>query len=200
MKKVLVLFAIVLGLTTGCSMNVAPTQMFEESTQNKIEWIVTDEESRAAEISLDSVTFETYKVPQRNSKYIFEEREDSGVKYLNRGGKLTVPSAKDYNYEFVTQVRCIEFNWSFVFGGEKDEINFFDYEGDIVMEVVKYCYGPLEHIEEKDGWTIDKGIIHYRDEVNGWEINYIFLNENSEVMSKFYEEHKDGGRIIWNNN
>ena len=51
MKKILVLFAIVLGLT-GCSMNVAPTQMFstqnkvEESAQNKIEWIVTDDESR----------------------------------------------------------------------------------------------------------------------------------------------------------
>ena len=197
MKKILGLLVIVLGLT-GCSMNVAP-QVFEESTQNKIEWIVTDDESRAAETILDYVTIEVYKAPIRDNKYIFDEKELTDIITLHRGEILSVPSAKDYNYEFVTQVRCIEFNWSFVFGGEKDYINFFNYEGDIVMEVAKYCYGPLEHIEEKDGWTIDKGIIHYRDEVNGWEINYIFLNENSEAMSRFYNEHKYGGRIIWDN-
>ena len=213
MKKILGLLAIVLGLTTiGCSMNVPTNVQVElpqnkiELPQNKIEWIVTDDESRGLwgmdglVCSLDSVTFEIYRVPKRGSKYIFEEADYLGAKLLNRGKSFTVPSAKDYNYEFVTQVRCIEFNWSFVFGGEKDYINFFDYEDDIVMEVAKYCYGPLEHIEERDGWTIDKGIIHYRDEVNGWEINYIFLNENSEAMSKFYGEHKYGGRIVWDNN
>ena len=47
----IIVFGIMLGLTillvfTGCSMNVAPTQMFEEPSQNKIEWIVTDDESR----------------------------------------------------------------------------------------------------------------------------------------------------------
>ena len=199
MKKILVLlFAIVLLGLTGCTLNVALSTMMTSVEQNKIEWIDTNAESRAA-VSLDSVTFEIYRVPKRNNKYIFEERDYLGAKQLSRGESFSVPSAKDYNYEFVTQVRCIEFNYSFVFTGEKDEINFFDYEGDIVMEVVKYCWGPLEHDEKKDGWTITKGIVCYRGEQEGFDIKYIFLNENKEAMARFYNEHKYGGRIIWNN-
>ena len=221
MKKILGLFAIILGLT-GCSTPVTPEvelpiqSEIEESTQSEIEestqdetedspqnkvektyidWIITNNESRAA-VSLDSVTFETYKVPNRNSKYIFEEREDSGVKYLNRGGKLLVPSAKDYNYEFVTQVRCIEFNYSFVFYSDKDDINIFDYEGGTGLEIVRY-YGRQE---EEDGWTTDGFIVYYRDKNEGCTIKYLFLNENKEAISKFYDEHKDGGRIKWDNN
>ncbi len=204
MKKILGLLIIVLGLT-GCSMNVAPTQMFEESTQNKIEWIVTDNESRGLwgmdglVCSLDSVTLEIYRVPKRGAKYIFEERDYLGAKDLNRGESLLVPSAKDYNCEFVTQVRCIEFNWEFIFGGPRDEINFFDYEGDIVMEIVAYLGGPIEHIEEEDGWRIYEGIIYYRGEQEGYENRYVFLNRDAEAMSKFYNEHKYGGRIVWDN-
>ena len=221
MKKILGLFAIVLGLT-GCSTPIAPEvelptqseveestqdetveeqiqEETEDSPQNKVEktyidWIVTNDESRAA-VSLDSVTFETYKVPIREHNYIFEEREDSGVKYLNRGGKLPVPSAKDYNYEFVTQVRCIEFNYSFIFDSDKDDINLFDYEGGTGLEIVNY-YGR----QEEDGWTMDGFTVYYRDKNEGCTIKYLFLNKNKEAISKFYEEHKDGGRIIWNNN
>ena len=198
MRKILVLFAIVLGLT-GCSMNVPLSTMVTYVEQNKvehnyIEWIDTNDESRAA-ISLDSVTFEEYKVPKRKGKYIFEERAYRGVKYLERGGKIPVTSAKDYNYEYVTQVRCIEFNYSFVFDSDKDKIKLHDYEGDIVMEVANYYGVQLEHDEA--GWILDKGIIHYRGE--GWEIKYIFLNENAEAMSRFYNEHKYEGRFEWNN-
>ena len=198
MKKILGLLVIVLGLT-GCSMNVAP-QIFEESTQNKIEWIVTDNESRAAGISLDGVYLEIYRVPIRDRKYIKDEAEYLGVKALERGESFSVPSAKDYNYEFVTQVRCIEFNYSFIFGGPRDEINFFDYEGDTVMEIVKYHGGPIEHIEEEDGWTLKNGVVEYRGEQEGYTNKYVFLNENPEAISKFYQEHKYGGRIVWDNN
>ena len=212
MKKILVLFAIVLGLT-GCSTPVTPEvelpiqSEIEESTQdetveepqnkvehNYIEWIDTNDESRAA-ISLDSVTFEEYKVPKRKGKYIFEERAYRGVKGLERGGKIPVTSAKDYNYESVTQVRCIEFEYSFVFDSEKDDINLFDYEGGTGMEIVKY-YGR----KEEGGWTMKGGEVYYSDKKEGCTIKYIFLNKNAEAISKFYNEHKDGGRIIWNNN
>ena len=75
MKKILVLlFAIVLLGLTGCTMNVALSTMMTSVEQNKIEWIDTNAESRAA-VSLDSVTFEIYRVPKRNNKYIFEERD-----------------------------------------------------------------------------------------------------------------------------
>lgn len=223
MKKtlgLLVILSVVLGLT-GCSTPITPEvelpiqSEIEESTQDEIEestqdetedspqnkvektyidWIVTNDESRAA-VSLDSVTFETYKVPIRNRKYVFEEREDSGVKYLNRGGKLPVLSKKDYNYEFVTQVRCIEFDYSFVFDSEKDDINLFDYEGSTGLEIVEY-YGR----QEEDGWTMENGIVHYRDKKEGCTIKYLFLNKNLEAMARFYDEHKDGGRIVWDNN
>lgn len=205
MKKILGLLVIVLGLT-GCSTPVTPEvelpiqSEIEESTQNKVEktyidWIVTNDESRAA-VSLDRATFETYKVPKRNGKYIFEEREDTGIKYLNRGGELPVDSTKDYNYEFVTQVRCIEFNYSFVFDSDKDDLNLFDYEGDTGLEIVQY-YGIQE---EEDGWTTDGFKVYYRDKNEGCTIKYLFLNKNKEAISKFYEEHKDGGRIVWDNN
>ena len=197
MKKILVLFAIVLGLT-GCSMNVEPTQMFEEQSQNSVEWIVT-EESRAAGISLDGVYLEIYRVPIRDRKYIHEEADYLGAKLLQRGESFSVPSAKDYNYEFTTQVRCIEFNYSFIFGGPRDEINFFDYEGDIVMEIVRYHGGPIKHIEEEDGWTLKGRVVYYRGEQEGYTNQYVFLNKNSEAMSKFYGEHKYGGRIVWDN-
>ena len=197
MKKILGLLVIVLGLT-GCSMNVAPT-LFEESTQNKIEWIVTEEESRAAGIGLDGVYLEIYRVPIRDSKYIREEADYLGAKLLQRGESFSVPSAKDYNYEFATQVRCIEFNYSFIFGGPRDEINFFDYEGDIVMEIVRYHGGPIKHVEEEDGWTLKGEVVYYRGEQEGYTNQYVFLNKNSEAISKFYGEHKYGERIVWNN-
>ena len=195
MKKVLVLFAIVLGLT-GCSMNVAPT-IFEEPSQNSVEWIITEDESRAAGISLDGVYLEIYRVPIRDNKFIKDEADYLEAKLLQRGESFSVPSAKDYNYEFATYVRCIEFNYGFMFGCSRDEINFFDYEGDIVMEVAKYYRVPPEHDEA--GWTLDKGIIHYigEGEDEGWEIKYVFLNKNAEAMSRFYKEHKYGGRIEW---
>ena len=66
MKKILVLFAIVLGLT-GCSMNVAPvnvTPVIEEEKSN-IEW-VSNIESRAIQTTLDEVTIEVYRVPMKN--------------------------------------------------------------------------------------------------------------------------------------
>lgn len=203
MKNILGLLVIVLGLT-GCSMNV-PTQMFEEPSQNKIEWIVTDDESRGLwgiddlVCSLDSVTFEIYRVPIRDRKYIHEEADYLGAKLLQRGESFSVPSAKDYNYEFTTQVRCIEFNYSFIFGGPRDEINFFDYEGDIVMEIVRYHGGPIKHVEEEDGWTLKGGVVYYRGEQEGYTNQYVFLNKNSEAISKFYGEHKYGGRIVWDN-
>ena len=204
MKKILVLFAIVLGLT-GCSMNVAPQMMMASIEQNKVEWI-ENAESRGlygmdgVVCSLDSVTLEIYRVPVREYKYIKDEMELTEVRTLQRGESFSVLSAKDYNYEFTTYVRCIEFNYGFIFGDVRNEINFFDYEGDIVMEVVAYHGGPLKHIEEEDGWRIDRGIIYYRGEQEGYTNKYVFLNENAEAVSKFYEEHKDGGRIIWNNN
>lgn len=188
-----------LGLT-GCSMNVPLSSTMITSVeqnkveQNKIEWIDTNSESRAV-VSLDSLTFEIYRVPERKGKYIIEEADYLGAKELERGKKLLVPSAKDYNYEFVTRVRCIEFNYSFVFDSDNDKIKIHDYEGDIVMEVVKYYGVSFEHDEV--GWILDKGIIHYRGE--GWEIKYIFLNENQEAMSRFYNEHKYEGRFEWNN-
>ena len=197
MKKVLVLFAIVLGLA-GCSMNVAPTQMFEESIQNKIEWIVTDNESRAAESSLEYVTVEVYKAPVRDYKYIFDEKELTDTITLHRGEIFSVPSSKDYNYKFVTYIRVVEFDFIQTFGcGVQNEINFFDYEDTIGMETVHYYGGPLKD-EQNTGWKLFSGYVSYTDYTEGYENIYNFLNRM--YLEKFYDEHKDGGRIVWNNN
>ena len=201
MKKILgllVIVSVVLGLT-GCSMNVAPTQMFTQNKveQNKVEWI-ENAESRAVR-SLDSVTLEIYRVPVREHKYIKDEMELTEVRTLQRGESFSVPSAKEYNYEFTTYIRCIEFNNDSIFFDVRNEINFFDYEGDIVMEIVQYHGRQLKHIEEEDGWTIKCGVIYYRGEQEGYTNEYVFLNRDDVAMSKFYNEHKYGGRIEWNN-
>lgn len=195
MKKILGLLAIVLGLT-GCSMNVAPT-MFEEPSQNKIEWIVT-EESRAAETTLDYVTVEVYKAPVRDKKFIFDEKELTDTITLHRGEILSVPSSKDYNYKFVTYIRVVEFDFIQTFGCSVwDEINFFDYEDTIGMETVHYYGGPLKG-EQHKGWKLFSGYVSYCDPTEGYDNIYNFLNRM--YLAKFYDEHKDGGRIVWNNN
>lgn len=196
MKKILGLLVIVLGLT-GCSMNVAPTQMFEESTQNKIEWIVTDDESRAAETTLDYVTVEVYKAPVRDGKYILDEKELTDIITLHRGEILSVPSSKDYNYKFVTYIRVVEFDFGQVFGCDVwNEINFFDYEDTIGMETVHYYGEPIAD-KQHNGWEIIGGAVYYEGYDEGYMNIYNFLNRM--YLAKFYDEHKDGGRIVWYN-
>lgn len=204
MKKILGLFAIVLGLT-GCSMNVAPTQMFEEPSQNKIEWIVTDDESREASITptwetdtLEYVTIEVYKAPFRDHKSILDERELTDTITLHRGEKLSVKTMKDYNWEFVTYIRVVEFDFIQTFGcGVYNEINFFDYEDTIGMETVHYYGGPLKD-KQNTGWKlISDNYVSYTDSTEGYDNIYNFLNKM--YLEKFYDEHKDGGRIVWNN-
>lgn len=202
MKKILGLLVIVLGLT-GCSMNVAPT-MFEESSQNKIEWIVTDDESREVSITptwetdtLEYVTVEVYKAPVRDHNYIFDEKELTDIITLHRGEIFSVPSSKDYNYKFVTYIRVVEFDFIQTFGcGVQNEINFFDYEDTIGMETVHYYGEPLKD-EKNTGWKFFSDYVSYTDCTKGYVNNYNFLNKM--YLEKFYDEHKDGGRIVWDN-
>ena len=104
MKKILVLFAIVLGLT-GCSMNV-PTNVQVEMPQNKVEWVSNGNRTAT---TLDYVTLEIYKVPVRNMKFIHSEKEYVETTTLHRGEVRTFPSSKDYNYKYVTSIYCVEF-------------------------------------------------------------------------------------------
>lgn len=197
MKKILGLLVIVLGLT-GCSMNVAPTQMF--TTRNNIEWIATNEESRAVMRGVDNLDIEIYKAPIRNGKYIFKEKEYVGETSLQQGEGYSVKTLEDYNYEFISYIHCVDFDWNTIIVSEKDEINFFDYEDDFVMEIVQYYGRPLKHTEKEDVWTRIERTVYYRGEQEGYTAQYVFLNRSEEAISKFYEEHKDGGRIVWNNN
>ena len=200
MKKILGLLVIVLGLTTGCSMNVpVPVSDVSAPTRNNIEWIST-EESRAVMRGVDNLDIEVYKAPIRDHKYIFEEKEYVGSTSLQQGEGFSVPTQKEYNYEFVSYIHCVDFDWKTTIISENDEINFFDYEDDLVMEIVQYHGGPIKHVEEEDGWTRIGRTVYYRGEQEGYTAQYVFLNRSEEAISKFYNEHKDGGRIIWNNN
>lgn len=191
MKKILGLLAIVLGLT-GCSMNVAPV-VEEQPLQNVIQWV--ENNSRAAKTTLDYVTVEVYKVPVRDRKYVFEEKEPIEIVPLYRGEKLTVKSNKDYDYKYVSYIRVVEFDFSQVYGCDAyNEINFFDYEDTTGIETVHYYGFP---IDEKDGWKLRGNAVYYIDSKEGYTNIYNLLNE--DYLSKFYDEHKDGGRIEWNN-
>lgn len=193
MKKIftILLFAIVLGLT-GCTMNVAPQV---ELPQNKVEWISNG--NRAATTTLDYVTLEIYKVPKRDGKFIHDEKEYLETKTLRRGEVLYVPSTKEYNYEYKTAIRCVEFNFYQVFGDVRNEINFFDYENTVGMETIHYYGGPIKKVENGEGWRLIGDSVYFRDETNGYVNIYNFLDR--KVAAKFYNEHKDGGMIVWNN-
>ena len=184
-----------LGLT-GCSMNV-PVSDVSAPTRNNIEWIVT-EESRVVMRGVDNLDIEEYKAPIRDGKYIFEEKEYVRSTSLQRGGGSYVTTLEENNYEFVSYIHCVDFDWNTIIVSERDEINFFDYEDDLVMEIVNYYGGPLKHIEE-DGWTRIERTVYYRGEQEGYTAKYVFLNRSEEAISKFYDEHKDGGRIVWDN-
>ncbi len=189
MKKILGLLVIILGLT-GCSMNVAPTQM---ELQNKIQWV--ENNNRAAKTSLDYVTVEVYKVPVRDHKYVLEEKDLTDIFTLHRGEILSVPSPKDYNYKCVSFIRVVEFDFSQTFGCDAyNEINFFDYEDTVGMETVHY-YG--NNIGGKDGWELLGYAVYFVDKTEGYVNVYNFLNR--DYLSKFYVEHKDCGRIVWDN-
>lgn len=193
MKKIftILLFAIVLGLT-GCTMNVAPQV---ELPQNKVEWISNS--NRAATTTLDYVTLEIYKVPKRDGKFIHDEKEYLETKTLRRGEVLTFPSMKDYDYKYITAIRVVEFNSYNSFYAAKNEINFFDYENTIGLEQVHYYGGPIEKVENGEGWRLIGDSVYFRDETNGYVNIYKFLDR--KVVAKFYNEYKDGGMIVWNN-
>ncbi len=215
MKKnlAIVLGCIILGLIGGgCSTSVAPEVELpiqdetEEPSQNKVEWIITNTESRAASTTptwetdtLNYVTLEIYKVPNRNGKFIHEEKESLETRTLHRGDILPFKSMKDYNWEYVTSIQVVEFNSYSSFYAERNEINFFDYEDTIVMEEVHFynCNLRTTNVEaygDSAGhkiWKKYSNYITYRDDLEGYENYYYFLDKNEDTMLKFYNEHKD---------
>lgn len=196
MKKILVIIlgCIILGLTS-CAMNVVPQVMSQiELAQDKVEWISND--SRSAITTLDEITVEIYKVPSINGKYIHDEKELLETRALHRGEKFTVLSAKDYDYKYITCIRCVEFNFYQTFGDVRNEINFFDYGNTIGMETVHYYGGPIKEADY-EGWSHTESVVYFRDSANGYAITYNFLDKTA--APSFYNEYKDGGMTIWHN-
>lgn len=197
MKKILGLFAIVLGLT-GCSTPVTPVvaPVIEEEKSN-IEW-VSNIESRAIQTTLDEITIEVYMVPMENT--MNDGKEYLYTKKLRRGEKLRVKTPKDYNYEYYSCIGVVEFNSYNLFFNEEDEIHIFDYDDTVGMEVSLNWGGPLrtKNKVKHNEWRLLSNLILHRDDVVGYEDYFYFLKKSS--LKKFYNEHKDGGRITWGNN
>lgn len=193
MKKLLaiILGCIVLGFTSCTMPNTTNTV---ENPSNMIRYISGN--SRAATSTFDYVTIEIYKVPCVEHKFIHEEKELLETKKLYRGEVITVPSLEDYDYKYITCINTIEFNRYSAFYAERNEINFFDYEGTIGMEISNFYNNQLDNLDDK-GWKSNSYSVSFRDPVEGYTITYNFLDQS--VAQKFYEEHKNGGRIIWNN-
>ena len=194
MKKLLaiILGCIVLGFTSCTMPNTTNTV---ENPSNMIRYISGN--SRAATSTFDYVTIEIYKVPCVEHKFIHEEKELLETKKLYRGEVITVPSLEDYDYKYITCINVIEFNRYSAFYAERNEINFFDYEGTIGMEISNFYNNQLDNLDDK-GWKSNLYSVSFRDPVEGYTITYNFLDQS--VAQKFYEEHKNGGRIIWDNN
>lgn len=193
MKKLLaiILGCIVLGFTSCTMPNTTNTV---ETPSNMIRYISGN--NRAATSTFDYVTIEIYKVPCVDHKFIHEEKELLETKKLYRGEVITVPSLEDYDYKYITCINVIEFNRYSAFYAERNEINFFDYEGTIGMEISNFYNNQLDDLDDK-GWKSNSYSVSFRDPVEGYTITYNFLDQS--VAQKFYEEHKNGGRIIWNN-
>ena len=196
MKK---LFAVILGCIvlgfTSCTMPSVSAMDTVENPSNMIRWISGN--NRAVTSTFDYVTLEIYKVPCVEHKFIHEEKELLETRKLYRGEVVTVPSLEDYDNKYITCINIIEFNRYCAFYAERNEINFFDYEGTIGMEISNFYNNQIDNLDDK-GWKSNKYSVSFRDPIEGYTITYNFLDQS--VAQKFYEEHKDGGRIIWNNN
>ena len=197
MKKILVLFAIVLGCIICCSCTMPSVSAMDTvgTSTNIVRWVSGN--NRAATSTFDYVTIEIYKVPCVEHKFIHEEKELLETRKLYRGEVVTVPSLEDYDNKYITCINIIEFNRYSAFYAERNEINFFDYEGTIGMEISNFYNNQLDNLDDK-GWKSNQYSVSFRDPVEGYTITYNFLDQS--VAQKFYEEHKDGGRIIWDNN
>ncbi len=191
MKKIL---AIILGCIICCSCTMPNTTNAVETPSNIIRWISGN--NRVATSTFGYVTIEIYKVPCVNHKFIHEEKELLETRKLYRGEVVTVPSLEDYDYKYITCINVIEFNRYCAFYAERNEINFFNYEGTTGMEISNFYNNQLDNLDDK-GWKSNSRSVSFRDPVEGYTITYNFLDQS--VAQKFYEEHKDGGRIIWNN-
>ena len=194
MKKILGLFVIILGCIICCSCTMPNTTNTIETPSNMIKWISGN--NRAATSTFDYVTIEIYKVPCVEHNFIHEEKELLETKKLYRGEVVTVPSLEDYDNKYITCINVIDFNRYSAFYAERNEINFFDYKGTIGMEISNFYNNQLDNLDDK-GWKSNSYSVSFRDPVEGYTITYNFLDQS--VAQKFYEEHKDGGRIIWNN-
>lgn len=192
MKKIL---AIILGCIICCSCTMPNTTNIVETPSNMIRWISGN--NRAVTSTFDYVTIEIYKVPCVDHKFIHEEKELLETRKLYRGEVVTAPSLEDYDNKYITCINIIEFNRYCAFYAERNEINFFDYEGTIGMEISNFYNNQLDNLDDK-GWKSNSFSVSFRDPVEGYTITYNFLDQS--VAQKFYEEHKDGGRIIWDNN
>ena len=196
MKKLLsvILGCIVLGFTS-CTMPSVGAMDTVENPSNMIRWISGN--NRAVTSTFDYVTLEIYKVPCVEHKFIHEEKELLETRKLYRGEVITVPSLEDYDNKYITCINIIEFNRYSAFYAERNEINFFDYEGTIGMEISNFYNNQIDNLDDK-GWKSNQYSVSFRDPIEGYTITYNFLDQS--VAQKFYEEHKDGGRIIWDNN
>lgn len=192
MKKILGLFAIILGCIICCSCTMPNTTNTVETSSNMIRWVSGN--NRAATSTFDYVTIEIYKVPCVNHKFIHKEKELLETRKLYRGEAVAVSSLEDYDYKYITCINVIEFNRYHAFYAERNEINFFDYEGTIGMEVSAFYNCQIDDLDDK-GWENYSYSVSFRDPIEGYEITYDFLDRS--VVKKFYEEHKDGGRIRW---
>ena len=191
MKKIL---AIILGCIVCCSCTMPNTTNIVETSSNMIRWISGN--NRAATSTFDYVTIEIYKVPCVDHNFIHEEKELLETRKLYRGEVVTVSSLEDYDYKYITCINVVDFNRYSAFYAERNEINFFDYEGTIGMEISNFYNNQIDDLDDK-GWKNNSHSVSFRDPIEGYTITYNFLDQS--VAQKFYEEHKDGGRIIWNN-
>lgn len=186
MKKVFnILILVIMVVICGCS-NLANSSYNEESKSNSISYRAKDKYVRSAVNNLDQILhIDIYKVPVLSSgKFDYNNKEFVRTEPLKQGEEKEIERCSEKGYRYA--VNCQEYPFLCTWYGYKNDLNFFEYENNIVLQEVMYFNNSVNHgLEYREG-------LHQFSYSNGdgRYFTYNFFGNNSiENCKKYIEEY-----------
>lgn len=186
MKKIFnVLILIIMVVICGCS-NPTNLSYNEEPKLNSISYVAKDKYVRTAVNNFNPMLhIDIYKVPVLPSgKFDYANKEFVRTETLNKGEEKEIERCTEKGY--IYGINCKEYPFLCAWYGYKNELNFFEYENNIVLQKVMYFYeGPNLGVEYREGssqFSYSSG--------DGKYFTYKFFGNNwAENCKKYIEEH-----------
>ena len=180
MKRFLLVALIAPFLFIGCSHSI--NSEYNENNLNSISYIAKDKYVRSAVNDLSPLTLhiDIYKVPVLSNGYFdYNNKEFVRTEALDYGEEKEIERCSETGYIYA--INCKEYPFLCAWYGYKNELNFFEYENDIVLQKVMYFYsGPNYGVEYSSGsqFAYSNG--------DGKYFTYNFFGKNRTINCKKY--------------